>query len=282
MGEASEEALTSASSVVFAYSAPATVLEVPRVAVVEGGSVLSVVTAGVADGSKAWCRFGANVYVAAGAVDQGIVECVSVAGVMGNTTVEVSANGQEFTSTGMLVENIALANVTSVMPGVVPVAGGSTVMIRGVGLEASGAVYCGFGASSASEAWSVAVGSMMASGVVSCVVPPRSAGFRALEVALSKDGEMSRSGRVVEYAGVGEVTSVQPSSGVVTGGTVVTVAGTGFVAGRTACKIGSSAAFTADVMSSTEARCVAPAGTRGAVTVAVAMGDEAALVSASS
>ena len=179
---------------------------------------------------------------------------------------------------------VSIANMTSVMPGVVPMAGGSTVMIRGFGLEASGAVYCGFGASSASEAWSVAAGSMVASGVVSCVVPPRSAGFRALEVALSKDGEMSRSGRVVEYAGVGEVTSVQPSSGVVTGGTVVTVAGTGFVAGRTACKFGSGSAMTAEVISSIEARCVAPAGMAGSTVLSVTLGEESeeALTSASS
>ena len=85
----------------------------------------------------------------------------------------------------------------------------------------------------------MAVGTVLSSGSVSCVVPGRGAGFRALEVALSKSGEMSRSGMQVEYAGVGEVTSVQPASGVVAGGTVVTLAGSGFVAGRTACKFGS-------------------------------------------
>ncbi len=52
-----------------------------------------------------------------GSVNSGIVQCVSVAGVLGNTTVDVSLNGQEFTASGLLVENIVLANVTSVMPG---------------------------------------------------------------------------------------------------------------------------------------------------------------------
>ena len=107
--------------------------------------------------------------------------------------------------------------------------------------------------------------------------------MRSLEIALSKDGEMSRSGKQVEYAGVGSVASVMPSSGVVAGGTVVTLAGSGFVAGRTACKFGSGSAFTAEVVSSEEARCVAPAGVRGSVSVEVSMGeaDEAALVSSS-
>ena len=119
--------------------------------------MLSVVVSGMSDGIKAWCRVGGNVVVEADVVNGGIVECVSVAGVMGNTTVEVSPNGQDFTSTGMMVENIALANVTSVMPGVVPVMGGSTVVVRGLGLASSAAVYCGFGASTTSETWSMAL-----------------------------------------------------------------------------------------------------------------------------
>jgi len=129
----------------------------------------------------------------------------------------------------------------------------------------------------------MAAGTVMSDSMVSCVVPGRGAGMRTLEVTLSKDGEMSRSGMQVEYAGIGEVTSLQPSAGVVTGGSVVTVSGTGFVAGRTACKFGSGSAFMASVMSSTEARCVAPAGVRGSVGVEVVMGEseEAALISTS-
>ena len=129
---------------------------------------------------------------------------------LGNTTVEVSVNGQEFTSSGLLVENIALANVTDVMPGVVPVTGGSSVVVRGLGLSASGlnGVFCGFGASTTAETWSISAGTVLSSSSVRCVVPVRGAGMRSLEIALSKDGEMSRSGKQVEYAGVGSVKSV--------------------------------------------------------------------------
>ena len=106
---------------------------------------------------------------------------MTVAGVAGNTSVEVSMNGQDFTSSMVLVERVALANVTSVAPAVVPVGGGSVVVVRGIGLSAySGAgAYCGYGASSASESWSVVRAEIMAaSGVLRCLVAARGAAQR--------------------------------------------------------------------------------------------------------
>ena len=87
-------------------------------------------------------------------------------------------------------------------------------------------------------------------------------------MSLSQGGEVSRSAVQVEYVAAGTVTSVSPSMGSVVGGSVVTLSGTGFAAGRTACKFGSGMAFAAEVLSSEEARCVAPAAARGAVDVA--------------
>ena len=107
------------------------------------------------------------------------------------------------------------------------------------------------------------------------MVPARDAGFRVVEVALSKNGDMSRAGVQVMYAAVGTVTSVFPSSGAISGGSIVTVTGSGFVAGVTACKFGSSTSVMATVTSTTEARCVSPAGVRGSVSVQVALGGAA-------
>ena len=104
---------------------------------------------------------------------------------------------------------------------------------------------------------------------VECAMPARGAGLRAVEIALSDGGEVSHSGMQVEYVPAGSVNSLWPSTGVVTGGTVVTVSGTGFAAGRTACVFGSAMAVQADVASAEEARCVVPAGAIGAVTMEV-------------
>merc|ERR1719265_2694937 len=122
-----------------------------------------------------------------------------------------------------------------------------------------------FGSSVDGSSWSYVMGTVASSVSASCVVPARGQGMRVVEVAMSKGGEMSRSGVQVEYVAAGSVSSVLPSSGTVAGGTVVTLSGSNFVAGRTVCKFGSLSEVSAEVASSTEARCVAPAGARGNV-----------------
>ena len=110
-------------------------------------------------------------------------------------------------------------------------------------------------------------GVVTSSDAVACTIPARGSGMRVVELAIAKGGEISRSGKQVEVVPVATVASVTPIYGVASGSTVVTLAGSNFVAGRTACKFGSAAAVDATVMSSTEAVCVAPAATRGSVTV---------------
>ena len=96
--------------------------------------------------------------------------------------------------------------------------------------------------------------------------------MRVVEISMTRHhGEMSHSGIQVEYMGVGYVASILPSTATIAGGTVVTLTGTGFVAGVTACKFGSGSAFLATVVSSTEARCAAPASREGSVGVEVSM-----------
>ena len=109
-------------------------------------------------------------------------------------------------------------------------------------------------------------------------MPARGAGMRVVEVAMAAGGEMSDSGVQVEYVSAGSVSSVWPAVGA--SGTVVTVAGSGFVAGRTACKFGSAMAVEATVMSSTEAVCVAPAGARGSIAVEMATSFEGQVLAA--
>merc|ERR1719324_1644728 len=155
-------------------------------------------------------------------------------------------------------------NVSSVSQSAV--LGGSVVHARGSGFSAVLGVHCAVGGSSADgSSWAYVAGTVDSSSASSCMVPARSGGMRVVEVAISKGGEVSHSGVQVEYVSAGVVTSVWPTSGGTMGGTVVTVGGSGFVAGRTACKFGSLMAVEAVVKSSLEAECVAPAGARGSV-----------------
>jgi hypothetical protein len=267
-GQVLAAAEVSTSSKQFGYGSEVAVVSVtPSVGFAKGGSVLSVVANGLEDGAAAWCKIG-TVVVTSRKISGGIVECVSVAGAEGNTTVEVSANGQDFSmASGTMVELVTTMNVSSVSQ--TAVVSGSVVSLVGSGFSASRGVYCAMGGASVdSAAWAYSKGNVMSSSAVSCTVPARGAGMRVVEVAMAAGGEMSDSGVQVEYVSAGSVSSVWPAVGA--SGTVVTVAGSGFVAGRTACKFGSAMAVEATVMSSTEAVCVAPAGARGSIAVEMA------------
>merc|ERR1712086_291574 len=188
----------------------------------------------------------------------------------GNHTVEVSLNNEDWTvASGVLMEVLAGMNVTSVSPAVV--LAGSEVSVVGAGFSAAHGLYCGVGGSSLQgTSWSHSVASMVTGSSLRCVLPSRGNGMQVVEVSHSEGGEMSYSGMQVEYVSAGHVASVWPSSGVVSGGTVVTLVGEGFVAGRTGCQFGSSGAMVvADVLSSTEAQCVSSAGVRGSASVGV-------------
>ena len=64
------------------------------------------------------------------------------------------------------------------------------------------------------------------------------------------------------------ISSVSPASGPTSGGTVLTVTGTGFVSGATV-RVGSTAATSVTFVSATEVRATTPAGSAGAVAVQV-------------
>ena len=195
----------------------------PSVGLVHGGTVISVVSNGLEDGAAAWCKMG-SVVVASGKSTSGVVECTAVAGIAGNMTVEVSVNGQEFTEgSGVAVELVTAMNVSGVSQ--MAVVSGSVVSVYGSGFSASRGVYCAIAGVDSSAPWSYVSGFIMDAGSMACTVPARGAGMQVVEVAMSEGGEMSRSGVQVEYVAAGSVSSVFPASGVVAGGTVVTLVG---------------------------------------------------------
>merc|ERR1719305_2075624 len=155
-------------------------------------------------------------------------------------------------------------NVSSVEPVVVSALGGTEIVLSGSGFMAAAAssssgVYCGIGGLS----WSSSKATVVSASEARCVVPARGDGMRVVEVSINAGGELSHSGVQVEYMGGSEVHSVWPSSGAVSGGTVVTLVGEGFVSGVTGCRFGSSSVVEAEVLSSKEATCVSSAGVRG-------------------
>jgi hypothetical protein len=195
--------------------------------------------------------------------------CVTPSIKTGNVSLELSINGEQY-SVGSGVNMLAHGslNVTASYPTVVH--GGSQLSLTAMGVPAGINMFCGVGgATSERNTWLYTGAARTMSGV-SCALPLRSNGMHAVEISMSEGGEMTRSGIQVEYVAVGRVSSIQPSIGSMAGGTMVTVAGEGFVAGRTVCQMGSTHTVIAEVLSSSKAHCAMPAGVPGRVSVEVA------------
>ncbi len=181
------------------------------------------------------------------------------------------------TATGSLGENKDIVinttpTVTAVSPTGGPTAGGTTVTITGTNFT---------------PASTVNFGSVPGTGVVfvslttlTAVSPPEPAG--AVDVIVTTAGGTSAANPNDQFTFVAAptVTAVAPTSGPSTGGTTVTITGTGFTAASTV-NFGNTAATSVTFITATQLTAVDPAGTGVVdVTVATPLGGTSATSSA--
>ncbi|MEV6336205.1 IPT/TIG domain-containing protein, partial [Nocardia vinacea] len=178
----------------------------------------------------------------------------------GTGTVQVTATTAGGTSNGVAYTYVAVPTLTTVVPNVGPVTGGTTVVLTGTNL--SGATAVSFGATPAT---SFTVDSATQ---ITAVAPAGAAG--TVQVTATTGGGTSN-GVAYTYVAVPTLTTVIPNVGPVTGGTTVVLTGTG-LAGATAVSFGATPATSFTVDSATQITAVAPAGAAGTVQVTATTG----------
>ena len=190
-------------------------------------------------------------------VDAPVVQNAAGAFVVSNSSWSVDAAS----TGGGVIGSIAICaapapTVNSLKPSNGPAAGGN--MIAVVGSNFTGATAVNFGSTPATSF------SVVSSIQINAVVP---AGSGAVDVTVTTPGGTSPtvSGDIYKY--VPSVTSVSPTSGPTTGGTTVTINGTGFT-GATGVSFGGTAA-TFSVKSSSQISATAPTGVAGTVDITV-------------
>nr|WP_269330251.1 IPT/TIG domain-containing protein [Kineosporia babensis] len=158
---------------------------------------------------------------------------------------------------------VAVPTVTAISPSVGQIGGGTTVTITGTALSNASVVKFGNtnGTSiTANTATSLTV-----------VAPAGSAG--TVDVTVTTPGGTSANTTADDftYVSTPTVTNVNPSSGSVSGGTSVTITGTGFagLSGAAAVKFGGTNATSYTVNSTTSITAVSPAGSAGTIDVTV-------------
>ena len=175
-----------------------------------------------------------------------------------NVVVSTTAGGASNTLVGGFTFIGATPTVSSVSASSGPAVGGTNVTITGTNLTGASAVT--FGGTAATTVTSVSATQ------VTCTTPAHAAG--AVDVVVTATAGTGTGIGAFTYLNAPTVTLASPIQGPATGGTVVTLTGTGFVAGATVT-FGGTAATGISVVSSTQINCTAPAHAAGAVNIAV-------------
>jgi hypothetical protein len=218
-----------------------------------GGNTVTITGTGLSTATAV--HFGANSATPTVVNDSQLTVTVPAGTAAGAVGVSITTAGG--TTNGLSYTYVAVPTLTSLSPSSGSVTGATTLTLTGTNL--TGATAVTFGATAAT---SFTVNSATQ---ITAVAP---AGTGTVSVTVTTPGGTSN-GLSFSYVAVPTLTSVSPSSGLLVGGTSVTLTGTNLT-GATAVTFGATAATSFTVNSATQITAVAPAGPLlGAVSVTV-------------
>eukprot|EP00163_Fabomonas_tropica_P026281 TRINITY_DN4759_c0_g1_i1.p1 TRINITY_DN4759_c0_g1~~TRINITY_DN4759_c0_g1_i1.p1 ORF type:complete len:2765 (+),score=608.45 TRINITY_DN4759_c0_g1_i1:633-8927(+) len=245
-----------------------------------GGTEIAVSGSGfgVIPGKQAVCRFG-NTPVNAIVSSSAQVVCVSPSGTSGKVVVEFSSDGDTFTLGGIEYEFYTAPTVTKVTPSSVAANGGTLITLQGSYFRNDVVnTYCKFGRA-AVPAISYEPDPRLDQGfnipeadrvhTVHCLSPASSNPRVPSEISFNGGKHYTENGILTSFF---ESTSASPANGPVTGGTVVTVTGSGFFEdfkATTLCKFGPYDPVPGTILDDRRVECVSPRsnGTNEAIQV---------------
>ncbi|MEI9982788.1 MAG: IPT/TIG domain-containing protein [Aliidongia sp.] len=187
------------------------------------------------------------------------ITATAPAGSAGTVDVTVTtANGTSTTGTSDHYTYVAPPTVSGISPSAGSTIGGTAVTITGTNFTGATAVTIG-----GTAATGVTVVSAIS---ITAVTPGGTAG--AASVLVTTVGGTNAANSLYTYVAPPTVSAISPSAGPTTGGTPVTITGTGFT-GATAVTIGGTAATGVTVVSATSITATTPAGSAGTASVLV-------------
>jgi len=253
--------------VVFLAAAPTLTSVTPSSGSASGGTTVTLVGTGFTGATSV--KFGATPATSFTVNSATQITAVTPAGTPGVVPVTVTTSGG--TSNPVAFTYVAAGpTLTSVTPSSGSASGGTTVTLVGTGF--TGATSVKFGATPAT---SFTVNSATQ---ITAVTPAGTPGV--VPVTVTTSGGTSNP-VAFTYQNTPAVTALTPSNGPTSGGSTVTITGTGLT-GATSVKFGATPAASFTVNSATQITAVSPAGTAGGVpvTVTTAAGTSSASASA--
>jgi hypothetical protein len=186
---------------------------------------------------------------------------ITPSGTLGSQDVVVTTPGGSATLNGGYAYYAMAPTAASVVPDVGPEVGGTPVTLSGGGFYMNNTTVT-FGGKLAGAVTIISATSLTA------IAPSGTLGARDV-VVTTPGGSATLTGGFTYYMAAPTLVSILPVSALNTGGTSVTIMGTGFTAAGTLVSIGGAPATDIAVLSSTSLTAITPSGTLGAQDVVV-------------
>ena len=229
---------------------PAIITVMPNMGPLAGGTTVTITGANFTGATSV--KFGATPATSFTVDSDTQITAVAPAGA---GTVQATVATAGGTSNGVSYTYVPTPACTSITPNLGPQTGGNTVTITGTGF--SGAAAVSFGGTPAPSF------TIVSDTEITAVIP---AGTGAVQVTVTTAGGTSN-GVVYTYVPAPVIFTIVPSAGPASGGTTVTITGTGYTS-ATSVNFGATPAISFTVDSNTQITAVTPAGT-GTVSVTV-------------
>lgn len=190
-------------------------------------------------------------------VNSSTITCYTPSGSAGTASVLVTTVGGT-NSSNSLYTYMGAPSISSIYPAGGPLVGGTVVTISGANFTAASSVtFDGVAATGVS---------VLSDGSITCTSPLHAAG--AVSLLVTAPGGTNGANSLFTYVVPPTVTSLTPTSGISTGGTLVTITGTNFT-GATNVTFRGVSATSITVVNATTITCYTPAGTVGIASVLV-------------
>ncbi len=234
----------------FTYQAAPTITSIsPTSGPTAGGTTVTITGSGFTGATSV--DFGSVGATSFSVVSDTQVSAISPPGTGSVDVTVTTPNGISATSTADKFTYTVGPTITSISPTLGPTTGGTTVTITGTGF--TGATAVAFGTTMAAY-------SVISSTRIQVISPQNAFGIVDITVTTPNGTSATSTADKFTYQAAPTITSISPTSGPTTGGTTVTITGTGFT-GATAVAFGSIGATSFSVVSDTQVSAISPPGT---------------------
>jgi len=239
-----------------AAAAPAVTSIAPTTGPISGGTVVTITGTDFLAGATV--KIGSATCASPTVVNATTITCTTAPRSAGIVDIVVTNTDAQVGTLNNSFEYLAPPIMTAITPAFGPVAGGNSVVITGTGFRAG--ITATFGTNDCPV-------TLVFPTEITCTAPAHDAGPVTV-VVNNTDNQSNTALLAYTYLVPPTVTAIAPSSGRITGGTAVTLTGTGFVPGSSV-KIGGVPCEPLSIASLTSMSCTTAAHTAGVVDVVV-------------